>query len=252
MARTEYARVNPLKQHDQFDQFAREWLANYRESGRTIYCREGCAGCCHMAVHAAWPEAVAVAGLLSARQLAELDGYVERLQAALPEMTDLKSYLKRHRQSLGPCPLLDAAGACSVYAARPLACRSLLSTRPAAWCTVDFAELERWDKQAYASSLDRQVVAWPTHYVAATQDFGRELEGTLLETMQQKQGWALSGNFAVMVWAQLKTRLAGQESSDLEKLRGFLSAHGLDNSLLLHFTGSRRQRLDQRGDDVRP
>ena len=239
MANTGNARGNPLKQHDQFDQFAREWLANYRESGRIIYCREGCAGCCHMAVHAAWPVAVAVARLLSVRQLAALDGYVERLQRALPEMTDLKSYLKGHRQSLGPCPFLDAAGACSIYASRPLACRSLLSTRAAAWCTVDFAELDRWDKQAYASSLDRQVVAWPTHYVAATQDFGRELEGTLLEMMQLKQGWGLSGNFAVMVWAQRKCRLAGQASSDQQKLRAFLATYGLDNSLLLHFTGKR-------------
>lgn len=230
-----------MKEHDQFDQFAREWLTSYRESGRIISCREGCAGCCHMAVHAAWPEAVAVAGLLSTRQVTALQGYVERLQDALPEMTDLKSYLKRHRQSLGPCPFLDAAGACSVYAARPLACRSLLSTRPAAWCTVDFAELEHWDIQAYQSSLDRQVVAWPTHYVAASQDFGRELEGRLLETMQLKQGWALSGNFAVMVWAQRMSRRARQENSDPQKLRGFLAAHGLDNSLLLHFTGSGRQ-----------
>lgn len=228
----------PLKQHEQFDQFAGEWLASYRASGRTIYCREGCAGCCHMAVHATWPEAVALADRLSARQTADLVGYIERLQAALPGLPDLKSYLKGHRQALGPCPFLDSQGACSVYAARPLACRALLSTRPAAWCTVDFACLSQWDRQAYESSLDRQVVAWPTHYVAATQDFGRELERVLLDSMRQAVGWSLSGNFAVMVWLQRKRRLDGEAISKWSQCREILAASNLDHSLLLHCTGS--------------
>ena len=234
-----------LQQLDRFDKFVDEWRAGYGASGRAIYCREGCAGCCHMAVHATWPEAVTVAGLLSPRQSASLNSYVERLQGALPELTDLKSYLKRHRQTLGPCPFLDAQGACSIYAARPLSCRALLSTRPATWCTVDFSELDPRDKQAYASSLDRQVVAWPTHYVAATRDFGRELEDRLLESMLREAGWSLSGNFPVLVWLERQRRVAGGEIRTTQQLHDLMTVHRLASDLLLQIIGDGQQRLPE-------
>ncbi len=227
-----------LKQHAQFDIFASAWLASYLESGKTIYCREGCAGCCNLAVHGTWPEAVAVAGILSAQQATYLTGYINRLNKALPELTDLKSYLRYHRQTLGPCPFLNERGACSIYPMRPLSCRALLSTRPSAWCTVDFSELDPWDKQAYESSLDRQVVAWPSHYVAATQDLGRELEETLLVKMQQKKGWSLSGNFPLMVWLELNCQLSERDNMDSKELCEVLAARAIDSSLLLTISGS--------------
>jgi Fe-S-cluster containining protein len=221
-----------------FEQFADRWLSSYRASGKTIYCRENCAGCCHLAVHATYPEAVAVAEILTEPQLEKLSDYIVRLKLALPELTNLKSYLKRHRQTLGPCPFLDAQGSCSIYSRRPLSCRALLSTRPAAWCTVDFSELDHWDKLTYESSLDRQVVAWPTHYVAATQDFGRELENTLLESMRQKKGWSLSGNFAVMVWLEKKVQLSRHDAATAQQVRDIVTANELDNHLLLNFSSN--------------
>jgi len=229
-------RSKVLKTHQQLDKFATKWLADYRESGRTIYCCEGCSGCCHLAVHATWPEAVVLAGQLSVQQSTRLNSYVERLQECLPELSDLKSYLKRHRQTLGPCPFLDAGGSCSIYPVRPLSCRALLSTRPAAWCTVDFAELSDWDKRAYESSLDRQVVAWPTHYVAATQDFGRELEEDLLEAMLRQAGWSLSGNFAMMVWLAWACHVNNKDSMTKEHVFELLKTNQLDNNLLFKLT----------------
>ncbi len=222
-----------MQQHDQFDRFASEWLASYLESGGSIYCRKGCSGCCNLAVHGTWPEAVAVAEGLSAQQETSLTGYIERLKIALPKLTDLKSYLKHHRQELGPCLFLTESGSCSIYALRPLSCRALLSTRPAAWCTVDFSELDRWDKQAYENSLDLQVVAWPSHYVAATQALGQGLEESLLATMQQEKGWSLSGNFPLMVWLELNCQLNGRDFRNPQELRNLLAARKLDSSLLL-------------------
>ena len=194
-----------------------------------------------MAVHATYPEAVAVAGELGEPQLERLSGYIERLKTALPEMTSFKDYLKRHRQALGPCPFLDAQGSCSIYSIRPLSCRALLSTRPAAWCTVDFSTLDHWDKQAYESSLDRQVVAWPTHYVAATQDFGSELENTLLTSMQKENGWALSGNFAVMVWLEKSEQLSRHNRASKQQALDILLASGLNSHLLLNLTANSRK-----------
>ncbi|MBE0575857.1 MAG: YkgJ family cysteine cluster protein [Desulfuromonadales bacterium] len=233
-----------MNQHDQFEKFSRMWRTQYCASGKTIYCRENCGGCCQLAVHATYPEAVAVAEALTESLSKRLSGYIERLKTALPELTDVKSYLKEHRQAIGPCPFLDSRGSCLIYAIRPLSCRALLSTRPAAWCTVDFAKLDNWDKQAYESGLDHQVVAWPTHYVAATRDFARTLEKTLLESMQREQGWSLSGNFAVMVWIEKNNRLGRRNNATIQQVRDILAASELNNPLLLNFTDGSQKMSD--------
>jgi len=225
-----------LRQHRQFDRFIDQWLTNYKALGKAIYCRTGCAGCCSFAVHATFPEAAAIAGQLSRRQTAQLSAYISRLKQALSATSDLKNYLKSHRQAVGPCPFLDGQNNCSIYPLRPLSCRALLSTRPADWCTVDFSELDKWDKLAYESSLDRQVVAWPTHFVAATQDFGRELEDQLLETMRQGKGWALSGNLCAMVWLEQNHPLDQLGIVTTQQAKEILTAEGLDHSILLHLS----------------
>ena len=223
-----------LEEHQQFAIFADAWRGSYIDSGKQLYCRDNCSGCCHLAVHATFTEAVAVASELSTQQTAALADYVERIKNAHKDWDNLKSYLKAHRQKLGPCPFLNQKGSCTIYPLRPLTCRALLSTRPAAWCTVDFSELDDWDKQAYESSLDLQVVAWPTHYVAETQDFGQQLEKTLLETMQREKGWALSGNFAIMVWLEQTCRLSEVTSKD--EFQKLLATNELNSNLLFDFT----------------
>ena len=222
-----------LRHHQQFDKFVDQWLNDYRALGKTVYCRAGCAGCCRLAVHAAFPEAAAIAGQLDQRQTLRLAAYIRRLQQVLPTVNDLKSYLKSHRQTIGPCPFVDEEENCSIYPVRPLSCRALLSTRPADWCTVDFSALDEWDKQAYESSLDRQVVSWPTHFVAATQLFGRRLEDRLLESMLQQKGWALSGNLAAMVWLEQSHQLSERGTLGRGYLRQLLTAEGLAHDFLL-------------------
>lgn len=224
---------NLLKEHQQFASFFAAWFNSYRESGKPLYCREGCSGCCHLAVHATFPEAVAVAAELSAWQTTELNAYVERIKKAHKDWGDLKSYLKEHKNKLGPCPFLNQQSCCSIYPLRPLACRALLSTRPAVWCTVDFSELDNWDKQAYENGLDRQIVAWPTHFVAATQDFGQKLENSQLEAMTHEKGWSLSGNFAIMVWLEKNCHLSQVTNRD-EFLELMITSE-LDSNLLLDF-----------------
>ena len=224
--------MKALKQHAQFEVFSDNWLARRHRSGVVIHCRSGCSGCCHFAVHSTYPEAVQAAGALDSEQKEALHLYIMRLRAALPHLATMKDYLKVHRLKLGPCPFLGTGETCSIYPVRPLSCRALLSTRPADWCKADFSQLTDWDKLAYESSLDRQVVAWPTHYVAATQDFARELETSLLDSMREANGWALSGSFAAMVWLELQARLGSQENVTGQQLRAVLVENGLDNHLL--------------------
>lgn len=223
-----------LPQHLQIDDFIGKWLAEYRSSGKSIYCGKNCAGCCNLAVHATFPEAVQVAKIITKEQARRLTHYVDRLGEALTGLSDLKGYLKTHRKELGPCPFLDNQDACSIYPTRPISCRALLSTRPAEWCTVDFAELDEWDRRVYEGGLDRQIVAWPTHYVAATQDFGRRLENELLESMRREHGWSLTGNFSLLVWlaSQCQEESAAFTLSHLQQL---LSRNGLGSELVVSF-----------------
>lgn len=99
-------------------------------------CRRGCALCCHLRVAATAPEVFALASYIRF----ELDG--PALAALLSRIEDSATQLRAlPRAQLTatnlPCPLLDGAGACSMYAARPLNCRAYHSLDYAA-CLASF------------------------------------------------------------------------------------------------------------------
>jgi len=227
-----------LRQHRQLDSYLEQWLAAYQTTGRKIHCQAGCSGCCSLAVHATFPEALTIARQLSPDQAERLSEYIQRLKQILPNLSEVQGYLKAHRQRIGPCPFLDRQDRCSIYPARPLSCRALLSTRPAEWCRVDFSTLDPWDRQAYESGLDRETVAWPTHYVAATQDFGRRLEQELLESMRQERGWALSGNLGAMVWLARNHRSHERPPPTSQEMTALRKQEGFDRTFLLELTTS--------------
>jgi Fe-S-cluster containining protein len=124
------------------------------EAGRTISCRMGCAACCRMLVPVSPPEAFALKEYVDnlpadrrhhiARRLTETKhrleehGLLDQL-SAVAEGTEARSDedfepLNRAYYSLRmPCPFLEQE-MCSIYEARPAACRELLVTSPAEWC----------------------------------------------------------------------------------------------------------------------
>lgn len=226
--------MDTVRQHIKQEEFTNRWLDSYQASGKKIFCKKGCSGCCSLAVHTTFPEARNIAESLPAQQTEKLEGYIEALKGLVSDLVDLKTYLKTHRQQIGPCPFLDDNGTCTIYDQRPLSCRSLLSTRPAGWCTVDFSTLSDWDKQAYESGLDPTVVALPTHFVAATQDYARELETEILNEMRHLYGFHLTGNLPLLVW------LTQQFQEDISpgsagKLQNILLDNGLGSELLTTF-----------------
>jgi len=136
------------------DESARLEIRQATEAGQTISCRKGCAACCRMLVPLSVPEAFA------------LRDYVEQLPAdrrtyLLNRLSDTKDHLARSdlwnqlndvaealrpvadeeldpiNQSYYalrmPCPYLENE-LCSIYEARPAACRELLVTSPAELC----------------------------------------------------------------------------------------------------------------------
>jgi len=125
-----------------------------RETGHSISCRMGCAACCRMLVPLSPPEAFAlrdyIVQLPEDRQTALRQKIADSkatlashdLLHRLQEVADATSpipdeeldpinrayYALRH-----PCPFLENE-ICSIYEARPAACRELLVTSPAALC----------------------------------------------------------------------------------------------------------------------
>lgn len=192
-----------------------EWLHERAATGKRIFCAAGCSNCCTLFVQATLVEALIVAAGLTAPQAQKLADYVLRQRESLASVSDFLTILRKQRQEIGPCPFLDNTGCCGIYAQRPLACRALLSTKPAEWCSVDFSTLDPLEKRLYLESLERSVVAFPVHYVASTQDAAQQAEARLQMQMEAQLGWAISGNFPLLVYLAYTTNLAAQDSDEM-------------------------------------
>ena len=191
------------------------WLQERSVTGRGVFCGAGCSNCCTLFVQATLIEALLVAEELDAQQAYKLQDYVLRQRESLADASDLLTILRQQRQEIGPCPFLDNAGCCSIYAQRPLACRALLSTKPAAWCSVDFSTIDPLEKRLYLESLEREVVAFPVHYVASTQNVAQSAEARILEQMKTLPGGAISGNFPLLVYLAYTSNLAAQIKEEI-------------------------------------
>ena len=88
---------------------------------RQVECRRGCVFCCHLNVSATPLEA---ARIWSAMRDGRQPGLERAVFAAAAALDGLDGRARLERKA--PCPLL-VESACSLYEARPLACRALLS-----------------------------------------------------------------------------------------------------------------------------
>ena len=124
------------------------------ESGRTISCRMGCAACCRMLVPLSAPEAFALREYLAQLPLDRRTYLLNRLSETKDRLSQaglwdrLNDVAEASRtvpdEELDPinqsyyalrisCPYLENE-LCSIYEARPSACRELLVTSPAELC----------------------------------------------------------------------------------------------------------------------
>ncbi|WP_303722072.1 YkgJ family cysteine cluster protein [Malonomonas rubra] len=208
------------------------------DSRTTIYCAKGCSNCCSLSVNCSFPEAAAIAQSLTSEQRQYLADKLPTLHQICRQAENLKLFLRLFRNRLGGCSFLDKEGRCSIYPQRPFSCRSLLSTRNSNWCAVDFAELHPQEKEAFLSSLDRQIVAFPTHYLAASQELGLEYESLSLSRMRDSYGFSISGNLLYQVWLETEHRLSEVIKGGYGQTRRFLKEQGLDLPFLLQLRES--------------
>ena len=219
----------------QTDMRNEEFFALARSHRSRIYCEKGCCNCCTLTVNCSYPEALAISPKLTARQQQELSDKIPRLRNLSQQANSLKDFLQRFRELLGGCPFLDHGdGCCGIYLWRPFSCRALLSTRNSSWCAVDFAGLHPLEKEAFLSSLDPELVAFPTHYLAASRQLGLELESRALAAMGEAFGVVLSGNLIYQVWLEQEHRLSQILAEGLTATRQYLENNRLNLPYLLN------------------
>lgn len=229
------------KQQKFMEMLVRSLTGDYRSRGGEIYCARGCSGCCNLVVNCTLTEAVTIAATLDERQSSLVDAYVARLRELLAGAAELKDYLRIHRHSSGGCPLLERDGSCGVYAVRPLSCRALLATMESRWCSADFAELTPAEKQSFVEGLDREVVAFPMHYLAASQGAGIGLEQQVSRRLGETFGFSAYGNMPVMVHLVMRHDLARVAIAGRRAVLDLLAGVGLDNPLLLQLEEALRR-----------
>lgn len=226
--------LDQAKEQQMFlEMFVRSWVDDYRAGGGSVHCGKGCRNCCSLAVHTGFAEALAVARQLGAEQVRAVESYAVKLRDLVQGVGALPQYLRLHRDEMGGCPLLNAAGECGVYPARPLTCRSLISTRESAWCGADFAKVAPEERDAFVAGLDRKVVSFPSHYVAVLQESGKELEESGAQQMRGLLGFALYGNLGILVHLCLVHDLAGVALKGREEAVRVISGAGFAHPLLV-------------------
>lgn len=217
------------------DMMAAAWTGDYRSHGGTIFCGRGCRECCSLTVNCTLTEAIFLAQTLNDRQAEAVADYAVRLGGMVTPAMALKEYLRLQRRDMGWCPLLEDDGVCGAYAARPLSCRALLSTKESFFCGVDFAGLTSEEKQAYVESLDRSVTDFPLHYVASTRETGAELEARALTLMRQRFGFSVYGAMPVLVHLVRTHGLAEAVEAGRETAEAGAKHAGLAHPFLVEF-----------------
>lgn len=218
--------------HRWMDLLCTSAIAEYCSRGGEIFCAQGCSGCCTLAVNCTATEALRVAETLTDQQRQGLSVHVDKLTGKIRIIEGLKEYLRMHRKELDGCPFLDH-GSCGVYPVRPLSCRALLSTRESRWCAVDFSAIPSTEKMTFVQSLDRSAVAFPMHYLAASQDAGQQLEAQASLQMLQEFGFSLYGNLPVLVHLFIAYDLRNILDQGADAVLAVAASAGLDSPFLL-------------------
>ncbi len=145
--------------YDRYERQAGRWLAGYEARGGRVFCGAGCFQCCNMPIRVSLAEALITARALDPGQEEAVERHARAALDNARSARDDEEYVRRHRQEVGFCPLLDrATGACTQYAARPTRCRDTFSAFPAVYC-----EAGTWEKMTRRERAEyrREVARTP-------------------------------------------------------------------------------------------
>ena len=163
-------------------------LSREQREGREISCKAGCGACCRQMIALSVPEAFYLRDLMASlpaesRQVVsqrfehttgELKHQALYAQLQEPNYSD-EDYLQiaqKYFQLRLPCPFLENES-CTIYPARPLACREYLVTTPAAWCADPYSHPVKRPKPAVAvpvvlARLSAELLGLPARLIPLT------------------------------------------------------------------------------------
>ena len=152
--------------------FAYAEAAERADSHATMACRAGCWFCCTTPVAVTVFEAAMVKSAIMTLAEEEQQAVWERLQAHIAAQDQAFAAATAERISFHRrCPLLTDEGTCSVYAGRPLACRSVLSL-DAERCRQWFLEDELGDpERPFALTNNAALVGVPELMVTLNEGY---------------------------------------------------------------------------------
>lgn len=112
--------------YEAMDGLLEAFLSRAREDGKPAACKKGCDYCCHQSVFAVSHEVLYLEDFIRRnKSTGEGERYLEKARSkSLLTLNKPMEDMLKQRQA---CPFLEE-GACSVYEARPMACRIYLSS----------------------------------------------------------------------------------------------------------------------------
>ncbi|WP_291426131.1 YkgJ family cysteine cluster protein [Deinococcus sp.] len=191
--------TQPIEQrYRQYAQKAAQWTKQYEARGGKVYCGAGCFHCCDMPIRLSLAEALIVAQALDPAAATRVAAHAHKVQANARSAPDEESYVERHRQEVGFCPLLDrASGSCTQYAARPTRCRDTFSAFPARYCAAG-----AWEQMTPHERRDyqREVARTPgtdgeVHFIAPLEHLSEPVWITASKSMRQHWRMEVWGDF---------------------------------------------------------
>lgn len=182
-AKNDYKEADLFRAMDQLylaiDQLIDSLAVMAQKQNRPVHCKKGCSYCCHQAVFANSYELHYLGNFI--RNHVDLPG-IKQIQkdAATKNKTTSKLDEKSLLNHKSPCPLLKD-GTCSVYAARPMACRIYLSTSVSS--CIEFFQHPA-NEENYPALLEFPLMAgrmMNEGFIAALKDAGIEIAEFRLE-----------------------------------------------------------------------
>ncbi|RIH80477.1 putative zinc- or iron-chelating domain protein [Calidithermus terrae] len=201
--------------------------ARYLErAGLRPSCRAGCAACCHALVTVGLAEAEYLRARLEPRALerAQAQGAL-RLQRLRREK-NTPDFPSRYFAEANPCPLLTPEGTCSAYAARPLACRGVLTDLEARYCAPGAVPaLQGAERSAYEARL--RPHHGPEHYLSRPWQSSERLAHGLWEQEQALRGFTVIGELASLLYLLGRADFQEALSQGEKAVRDYLQGLGV-------------------------
>ena len=112
--------------YESMDGLLEAFLGRAAADGKPSHCREGCDYCCYQGVFAVTHEVLYLQDFISKNRTAgQREGYL--VKARQKSMVTLNRKTEEQLKIRHACPFLEN-GSCSIYEARPMACRIYLSS----------------------------------------------------------------------------------------------------------------------------